>query len=542
MQRFVLASLVLLSVAAGCESRSKSPPEQPPVASTEPERSAPADEHGSLAADVQEEFQRPVEVPAALDAPRAMGKLAPAPGPVEQVALERLAKWVKSKGGKLHATLLDLEEQSVVVAHRPSEPVNPASNMKLLTAAAALELLGPTRTLRTELRGDLDASGVTRPLVLVGGGDPSLGVEELVRLVRAAKARGLSEVDGIVVDQSRFDEHYLPPAYDQQPHEWAPFRAPISALSVEQNAVTLNVEPTAPGEAARVWYEPPGVVARKGSVRTSEGSADRVAWSLDPNKDPAFLESTVSGSLGRDAGRRRYSRRLEDPRAAGGHVLAALLLELGVRVKGSVAVVDASARPQEQKSLAFLTSAPLAALLDPVGKDSDNFTAETLFVALSSADDKGREDARLPWSSARGAARTSAWLGEVGIPTAGTVVRNGSGLFDANRLTVEVLALVLAHMEARADLFPEYLTQLAVYGRDGTLARRGRGMPNHARVRAKTGTLNDIDALSGYILRDGKRPLAFSVIISGLPGAHGETRQQVDRLILDWSKRGEAPR
>ena len=139
--------------------------------------------------------------------------------------------------------------------------------------------------------------------------------------------------------------------------------------------------------------------------------------------------------------------------------------------------------------------------------------------------------------SARGASTLKVWLASGGIPSEAVVIANGSGLFDANRVTTEALALVLARMEARPEVFPEYLTQLSIYGTDGTLRKRMLQSGERSRVRAKTGTLSQVDALSGYVLRaDGLRPLVFSLIVSGASGGHGPVRQALDRAVFGWAK------
>src|SRR5690606_405900 len=185
---------------------------------------------------------------------------------------------------------------------------------------------------------------------------------------------------------------------------------------------------------------------------------------------------------------------------------------LGVKVEGAVSVRAVTGGARLPSRLTYVSSSPLSELLRPLGKDSDNFTAEMLLVALSATLPK----AEGAWSSERGAQALRGWLESGGIPLEGVSLTNGSGLFDANRVTAETLALVLARMEARPEVFAEYLAQLSVYGTDGTLRNRMAGSEERSRVRAKTGTLARVDALSGYVLRPaGRRPLVFSLVVTG---------------------------
>ncbi len=448
-------------------------------------------------------------------------------------AFEDLAKWVKSQKGEVHAALVDLESDKWLLRAQASEGINVASNAKIVTAAAALELLGPAYTFRTELLGDIDAEGRCARLVLRGGGAPDLSTADLWRLLGVAKGRGLSEVKEVVVDQSRFTEEFVPPAYEQQPNEWAPFRAPVSALSLDENSVTLNVATAKSGEPAKVWYYPPGVVEPDGQVLTGEkGSGDRVTWSLKDKSSSQRLTSKVGGKLAEGLGRRTYSRRLEDPRLAGGYALVSLLKEMGIKVSGEPKLGKVSG----ESRISLWTSKPIAELIRALGKDSNNFYAEMLFVALSGAADTQKELDQ-PWSSSRGAAVVADWLKEKHIDLDGIVIKNGSGLFDGNRYSPELLVKLLAGLEDNPRIYQDFVSQLAIGGTDGTMKSRMKGESLASRIRAKTGTLNAVLALSGYIQRtQGRSPAAFSITISGIAGRYSQVRSQMDRTVLSWAK------
>src|SRR5690606_4041914 len=127
-----------------------------------------------------------------------------------------------------------------------------------------------------------------------------------------------------------------------------------------------------------------------------------------------------------------------------------------------------------------------------------------------------------------------AWLrSRVQVPT-GTQIVNGSGLFDANRLSAGTLAAVLRdayHDPARRDVM---IAHLAVGGRDGTLSNRLTAPALAGRIRAKTGTLNASIALSGYILRDDTRPpIVFSFLANGVAGKHAEVRKHFDAIVSE---------
>lgn len=483
---------------------------------------------------------------AALDPTPAAARLPPDPrteAPLHADGVRRavadLAGWAKKKGGALGASVIDVRDGQRVAEVDASRPLNPASNQKILTAAAALHYLGPAYRFKTELRGTV-TGGVAEAVVLSGNGDPSLGTQDLWRLARVARERGLRRVGTIYVDQSHFDDRYVPPAFEQQPNEWAAFRAPVSAVSIEQNTVTLNVVPGAPDSAASFWFEPPGVVDSHGSIATrAKGSGDAVGWSLRPEGEAGAtrLRSEVSGGIATELGRRRYTRRLDDPRLAPGYALRQVLADLGIEAKGEVRL----GKPAGTEQLAYITSKPLGQLLHPVGKESDNFYAETLLKVVGAAAGADGKPA-LPGTSAAGARALLRWLERAKIETKGVVIENGSGLFDANRLPPAVLAEALAAAYREPAISSEMVAQLAIGGVDGTLRNRFRDLADQRVVRAKTGTLRNVIALSGYVMGPGGRPpVAFSLLVVGVPAEPGEARRRADRVVNEIAKALWAP-
>jgi serine-type D-Ala-D-Ala carboxypeptidase/endopeptidase (penicillin-binding protein 4) len=440
-------------------------------------------------------------------------------GPIRE-RLSALADFVRGKRGKVSALVVDADsgEEAELDANAP---LNPASNMKVVTAAAALDLLGPGYSFETGLYGSPAVE--MAQAVLRGNGDPSLGEEGLWRLASTLGALGVKKVNRLLVDQSRFDEQFVPPAFEQQPNEWATFRAPVSAISLDRNTVTLNVAPEKAGAPARTWFQPGGVVAIEGQVTTkAPGGGQNIQLELQSRG--SGLVAKLGGHIAEGLPRQRFAKRVEDPRALPGLALKALLQKEGVEV-AEVALGGAD----EKSRIAFHASPPLSDLVAELGKESDNFTAETLFKALGAG-----ATGPATWQGA--ADTTTRWLQSNGAFSDGMQVKNGSGLFDANRLTARALCTVLRKAYDSPRLSAEFVAQLAIGGVDGTLRSRFRELKATRRVRAKTGTLAAVDALSGYVLRDGKRPLVFSFMVNGLPGEHGAVRAKVDEIVVALAK------
>jgi D-alanyl-D-alanine carboxypeptidase/D-alanyl-D-alanine-endopeptidase (penicillin-binding protein 4) len=425
------------------------------------------------------------------------------------------------EGATVGIAAIDLDSGRPVALLSEHLALNPASCAKLYTAAAALAILHGDHRYETTLSGKLEGDAVSGPLALRGYGDPSLGTEDLWAMVQELRDHGVKRVEGdVVVDQAFYDEQTTPPAFEQQPNEWAAFRAPVSAVSLDENTITMTVRPSASGGDARVTFDPPGFVDAEAAVHTVDGEgADTIELAL-AGAGPR-MTAKVSGTIGRDAHLVRFTRRAEDPRLLPGYALKALLEKADVKVSG-----DVKLGPARGRVLARHQSAPLSSLLYELGKHSDNFYAETIFKSL------GGEGKARPAKAVDSAELVTQFLGRIGAMDQGVSIKNGSGLFDANRVTASSTVSLLRAMWKDPTLQPEYVAQLSVGGVDGTLRKRFRMESTKRRVRAKTGTLDDVIALSGYVLRDsGRPPIAFSILFNHAGGKQDAARHAADRLV-----------
>jgi D-alanyl-D-alanine carboxypeptidase/D-alanyl-D-alanine-endopeptidase (penicillin-binding protein 4) len=432
-------------------------------------------------------------------------------------------------GASVGIAILDVESGRMLAAVNEHQALNPASNAKLYTAGAALATLHGEHRYETTLSGKLEGEAVSG-LAIRGYGDPSLSSDDLWGLAQELKAYGVTRVDGdIAVDQAFYDDQTTPNAFDQQPNEWASFRAPISAVALDENCITLTVRPGG-GGVARVEFEPPGFVDVDGTIKTGgEGAADNVELALTPNG--SRLSAHVSGAIGSDSKLVRYTRRADDPRLLAGYALQAILERSGIKAGHGIKLGEARGHV-----LAKHMSEPLSSLLYALGKQSDNFYAEMIFRSLA-----GEGKAR-PAKAADSTQLMADFLEKVGAADPGVVLKNGSGLFDADRVTAASTVRLLRWAWRSPDVQPEYVAQLSVGGVDGTLRKRFRMESTKRRVRAKTGTLDDVIALSGYVLRDGGHPpVAFSMFFNHVGGKQDGARHAADRLvelIAKWVQKG----
>lgn len=471
-------------------------------------------------------------LPAAAPAPTVR----PAPSPTrltDRVApkLEALSAWAKSRKAELSFALRDLGNGHELLGEGAGHALNPASNEKLVTAAVALSELGPDFRYHVGVLGKIE-SGVAPRLVIRGNGDPTFSYEELRGFAERLVGLGLKQVAGdVLVDQSAFDDRYTPPAFEQQPGEWAAFRAPVSAVSLDRNSTTLHVFPTQPGHLARVEFEPPGYVSVQGDVRTEKGKKrDHVGLTMKPQG--LMLGAQVSGGLPEGDTVVHITRRIDNPEIYAGVVLKRVLQNLGVDVRGDVK----RGGEDEASELVGRDSAKLSQLVPQLGKASDNFYAETLFKTLGAVK-RGK-----PGTAENAAQVELDWLKARQLSDDSTKITNGSGLYDANRVSARTLTRLLEAAYLDPVISQPYQDQLAVGGLDGTLRTRFYALRTRRSVHAKTGTLNKVTALSGYVFGpDHETGIAFSILVTGTSD-HAGARQRMDDLVLEISDTLWAPK
>ncbi|APR82934.1 D-alanyl-D-alanine carboxypeptidase [Minicystis rosea] len=435
-------------------------------------------------------------------------------------AVALLAADVQRWGGTLGVHVIDVQSGDTLAGISEHRALNPASNAKLWTAAAALRLLGGQHRFHTGLYGKIEGDSVDE-LVLRGDGDPSLRTADLWSMAAELRAAGVRRVRAIAVDQSFFDDQYVPPAFEQQPNEWAAFRAPVAPVSLNENTVTFSIRATKEGTEALVDIEPPGFVDLAGSITTKrKNDPEKIAVSMEARGGK--LTARLGGSLPEGSRLVRVTKRVDDPRLLAGYALRAMLKQAGIDVRGEPKLGGTKAK----SLLAAHRSIALGEMLSALGKESDNFYAEMIFKSIG-AKIRGR-----PASAEASMEVMREALEKLGAFEPGVVVKNGSGLFDADRMTPATATTLLRAMSRDTLAAPEYLAQLSIGGVDGTLRHRFRDWSDVHAIRAKTGTLDAVAALSGYVVGPpGRGTLAFSILVNGISGKVNQARPAMDKVV-----------
>ncbi|MBI5509322.1 MAG: D-alanyl-D-alanine carboxypeptidase/D-alanyl-D-alanine-endopeptidase [Deltaproteobacteria bacterium] len=442
----------------------------------------------------------------------AVGLPSDAPSSVEEQArknletqIQRLLLRPELKGAKVGLYVMRLDDGTELFAKNADVLMVPASNVKILTTAAALATLSPDYRFRTEIYGDLASDGTLRgDLTVKGYGDPGLVPERLWYLASRLYFLGARVVQGdLVVDDSFFDGPRLATGFEQDETASA-YMAPSGAFSVGFNAAMIHVLPGPNGEA-RVLVDPASDYAKiDNKAKTVHRGRTSLSVDVEPQDDRSVIK--VTGQIhAKDEGR-GFWRRIDNPPLFGGEVLKKLLAQVGVTIKGKVRTGLA---PTDAKLLVSLDSPRLAELLLRVNKNSSNFVAQQVALTM------GAELYGAPGTWDKGRLAIEAFLArDVGIHPGSYLLANASGLHDVNRLTPRQLVTVLATMYRRNEVWPEFSASFAVAAGSGTLADRMRDTDAAHLLRAKTGTLSIASALSGFVPAKSGEPLAFSILVN----------------------------
>ncbi|MDH6108657.1 D-alanyl-D-alanine carboxypeptidase/D-alanyl-D-alanine-endopeptidase (penicillin-binding protein 4) [Kitasatospora sp. MAP12-15] len=461
----------------------------------------------------------------------------PAPAPPAPLAadLDRLLTDPRLTGAEVTGLVTDATTGEVLYRHDPGALVLPASTLKTVTAAAALELLGPDHRFSTQVLaagpragGELDGD-----LVLRGGGDPTLLPADLDALAGQVAAAGITTVAGAVAaDSSRYDDVPLGAdwAWDDQAAYYSP---QISALTLTTDTdydpgtvrLTLTPDPS-PGQPATVRLTPPDApVQVGGQVATGAAGGD---YTVQTSRRPGGNAIVLSGSLPAGGGPHEEWVTVEDPAKLAATVFAAALARHGVTVRdgvhdgasGAVAGADAVV-------LAAHDSQPLSELMVPFLKLSNNGIAEHLVKEI------GRVKSGAG-SWAAGLDQVEGFLRRAGLESTPARQVDGSGLSRQDLLTAQRLCDLL-EFARRQPWSATFYQALPVAGDarrmvGGTLKDRLRGTAAEGRVHAKTGSLTGVDTLAGYVERPDGHTLAFALLVDNFVGA--DPRPVIDAFVL----------
>lgn len=408
----------------------------------------------------------------------------------------------------------------VTIAANESQPMNPASTMKLVTTYAALDLLGPAFTWRTEafVTGALRRDVLDGNLVIRGSGDPKLVVENLWLLVQRVRGYGIREIRGeLVLDRSAFEPVGHDPAeFDGE--RFRPYNAGPDALLLNFKAISIGFVPDPDTRSARIVAMPPlAGLKLPATVRASDGPCGDWRGKLQADfSDP--MAPAFRGAYPLACGEQLWHLSLLDHGRYFGAAFAALWTSAGGTWSGRLREATV---PADARRIALHESAPLAEVIRDVNKFSNNVMARQVYLTL------GSDGGRLPASAARAEAAVRGWLDSRGLSMPELVLDNGAGLSRIERLSAAGLARLLRHAFA-SPLMPELMASLPLVGVDGTMRKRN-GAAGAAHI--KTGLLADVRAIAGYVHAASGRRYVVVAIINHPNARNGQAAHDA---LLQW--------
>ncbi len=418
----------------------------------------------------------------------------------------------------------------------------PASNLKLLTAAAALARLGADFRWTTTVlaRGPRHGDTLAGDLVVVGRGDPTFSTDAMgdssdaLRALRpfadSLRARGIHVVRGRVLgDASLFTDPPLGRGWAWDDLD-ADYSAPVGALQFNESVAWILATPgSVAGQPVALALQPSAAGLRLFSTATTapaDSTASRLAWSRAPFSDSV----SVSGSLAAGHAPARLPVSVPDPARYFTAALTEALTDSGIAVRGDTAVAAPAAPAAPAAAVApaetlfVWHSPPLAAVLPLFLKPSQNQIGETLLRTLGAeAGGAGTVD------SGRSVVRSV--LTGFGVPPDAYVLADGSGLSRYDFIAPAALAQVLAALDQRPD-FPTLYAALPIAGVDGTLATRLKGTAAAGNVHAKTGSLTDVRSLSGYVTDADGEHLLFVLLVNNFTVPQRVVEAAQDQIVV----------
>ncbi len=419
--------------------------------------------------------------------------------------------------------IVSLDNNDILYEQNAKTLLRPASNMKLVTTAAALLVLGRRYSFNTSLYADTLVSGDTLEgnIYFKGFGDPDFSSADLGTVLLPLKARSISRINGdLVGDASYFDDEHWGSGWmwDDEPSGFAAYN---SALSIDRNCVQVTAVPGAKaGGTVAITIDPP--TRYVSLINEATTGADTLPSTLDISRKFKERLNTifVKGKMPSGAKPEKESISVWDPEKYFLTLAQEELERQNIKVDGKLLLdsVPGSAVLISQQSHS------MDSVLIYLNKASDNLSAENVLKII------GAVSFGTPAATAHGITATKLALEKLGIDSTKYLMVDGSGVSHYNLITPDIFVQLLRSVYGRKDIFDLYWNSLPNAGVDGLLANRMKGSPAQNNLHAKTGTIRGASALSGYVRTAEGELLAFSIMMQNYIGSGDPYRKAQDAI------------
>ncbi len=422
------------------------------------------------------------------------------------------------------ATLVqEVESPTPIVSLNTHTPLNPASTMKLVTTSAALDLLGPTYTWKTQAYtlGEVQGDTLRGDLLIKGTGDPKFVFEHLWLFLRKIRAIGIRKIKGnLLLDRSHFKNMpFDPAAFDNEPLR--AYNAGPDALLLNFKTLQFQFLPDEANQRVGVHIEPPIADYAVDTPFLSDKACAN--WKKQMHAMVNDTRIRFDGAYPATCGKKTWGMHqyMMSDNQYFGAVFKQLWRDLGGKFDGKVA--DGKA-PENTLPLVEWTSPPLSQTIRDINKFSNNVMTRQLLLTIAA------EIYGPPATVENGTTAIRHWLIRNGIIADELVIENGAGLSRIARISADTMGRILL-MNWRSTLMPEFISSLPLAGMDGTMHRRAKNMGVTGHSHIKTGSLKEVRALAGYVLASsGKR----YVVVSLINHPHARRGSQAQDALLQW--------
>ncbi len=441
--------------------------------------------------------------------------------------LEEAVKSEVPPGFQVSAQVADITSGKVLMEKNPDLPLVPASTMKIVTSAAALDYFKPDFCFVTEILADGVKGSSIQNLYFRGAGDPYMVTEKLFALVRGLKDRGLKEVRGdIIVDDSFFEPD--PPLDENEKLGTRSYHAPYSAVSLNFNSVRLSIIPAGkPGLPAGVVADPESDYLKLfSSVKTVPGDKSAQVTITKGEMPTGAEQVAIDGTIGANSPIKGRYVNVGQPARYTGEVFKELLIKDGIKFRGKIRVGPTG--PEAVSYLEF-KSLPMSLIVYWLNKFSNNFMAEQLCLAL------GAHIYGPPGTRENGLEALRKFLLSCGVGEQDFQLSEASGLSRGNRLSASALVKVLLSAAHDFSYNSEFISSLGISGSDGTMKDKLSDAIGKRMVRAKTGTLRGVTSLAGYGKSKDRKNFAFAILVNSRDESSGITNyaERIARRLLE---------
>lgn len=423
-----------------------------------------------------------------------------------------------------------VDNEKPLVALHADLFLNPASVIKLVTTAAALDMLGQGYRWSTEVMytGNIEGHTLNGDLYIRGNGDPYLTPERFWRLLNRIYIVGIHRITGdVLIDNSYFEPGKVDyAAFDKQPYRTYNVGPNAVLVGFQATEFHLDIDTTGTDPAVKITPFPQSPRLRIiNQVKLVNGSCN--AWkkrlSLETRNNAGMLEVVFSGNYALACKQRTLYRRVSEAQDHYQHFFLPLWNQIGGSVDGKI---TQGIVPADAKRLLEESSISLAEAVRLVNKFSNNVMTRQILLSM------GAQEFGPPGTTDKGIAAVNAWLVEHKLDHPDLQLDNGAGLSRDARISAGLLGELLLHVYKQAYM-PEFIAALPVSGYDGTMAHRFNDTPLVGHAHIKTGLLDFVQSMAGYVTTaTGKRYVV--VLLHNDKRAHTRSAEKLQNQLINW--------